>query len=135
MCKPISEPEVYARLTALHTALVEKLGGQPWLTPALTIDADCRIHIYEKRDHHGGECIYSARADTIAACLAKAEAFVALLPDREAKTKADWHRKLGDVIDEGHALALPDEVMAPLRQGSQAMTENLLPAPAEGAPA
>jgi hypothetical protein len=40
--------------------------------------------------------------------------------------RTEWRRKLADVIDEGHALALPDEVMAPLRQGSQAMTENLL---------
>jgi hypothetical protein len=30
------------------------------------------------------------------------------------------------VIDRGHALSLPNEVMTPLRQGSQAMTENLL---------
>jgi hypothetical protein len=30
------------------------------------------------------------------------------------------------VIDEGHDLNLPDNVMAPLRASSQAMTENLL---------
>ena len=124
----ITEPEIYARLTALHSALVAKLGAQPYLLPRLSMDGKCHIAIYDKgrRGWGTGEAIKWCSADTIAACLADAEAFVASMPDRDAKAKADWHRKLGDVIDEGHALALPDEVMQPLRQGSQAMTENLL---------
>lgn len=137
MPNPINESEVFARLTALHTALVDKLGAQPFLAPYLLMDQRaCVIMIYADRAARpSNDVLHTARAATIAAALANAEAFVAAMPDRDAKAKADWHRKLGDVIDEGHALALPDEVMAPLRQGSQAMTENLLPAPAEGAPA
>ena len=122
----ITEPEIYARLTALHSALVHKLGGQPYLRPTLLIDSNCQVTIYGHSLAVGGERLHVARADTIAGCLADAETFVAAMPDPEAKAKHDWHRKLGDVIDEGHALALPDEVMAPLRAGSQAMTENLL---------
>ena len=123
----ITEAEIFARLTALHSALVHKLGAQPWAPPSLLIDdRSCCVMIYDKRPYRSDNDLHTARADTIAACIADAEAFVAAMPDPEAKAKHDWHRKLGDVIDQGHALALPDEVMKPLRQGSQAMTENLL---------
>ena len=124
----ITETEIFARLTALHSALVEKLGAQPFMAPFVWVsDRSCRLSVYDKSRSFGGtsDTLYMAKGDTIAACLAVAEAFVASMPDRDAKAKTDWHRKLGDVIDEGHALALPDEVMAPLRAGSQAMTENL----------
>jgi hypothetical protein len=48
------------------------------------------------------------------------------MPDPATAERQKWHKDLADVIDRGHAMALPDEVMQPLRQGSQAMTENLL---------
>ena len=124
----ITEPEIYARLTALHSALVAKLGAQPYLPPTIRLEDKAEITIYPKYDYGvvSTNPLSHIKADTIAACIAEAEAFVAAMPEPEAKAKHDWHRKLGDVIDQGHALALPDEVMAPLRQGSQAMTENLL---------
>jgi hypothetical protein len=135
----ITEAEIFARLTALHSALVEKLAAQPFIAPNIWIDDRiCRINVYDKSRVYGGtgDVLHTAKDNTIAACLADAEAFVASIPDRDAKAKAEWHRKLGDVIDEGHSLALPDAVMAPLRAGSQAMTENLLAGPTEteGAP-
>lgn len=37
-----------------------------------------------------------------------------------------WQKDLAHVIDEGHDLNLPDNVLNPLRSSSQAMTENLL---------
>lgn len=135
-----TESEIFARLTALHSALVDKLGAQPYIEPSLDLHSGgyALIQIWDRSRNSLGmtPVLHRAKADTIAACLADAEAFVAAMPDRDAKAKADWHRKLGNVIDEGHALALPDEVMAPLRQGSQAMSENLLAAPVEveGAP-
>jgi hypothetical protein len=135
----ITETEIFARMDALHSALVEKLGARFFMEPFLRVSYwSCRLGVHGESRSCGetGDTLYVAKGDTIDACLADAEAFVASMPDRDAKAKADWHRKLGDVIDEGHALALPDEVMAPLRQGSWAMTENLLAGPTEteGAP-
>jgi len=130
----ITESEIYTRLTALHSALVEKLGAQPYLgQPTIHIGRNCYIGLWDKSERDGGtgKVIHRAIAPTIAACLADAEAFVAAMPDPEVKARANWHRKLADVIDEGHDLALPDEVMAPLRAGSQAMTENLIAGPAK----
>ena len=129
----ITEAEIYTRVTALHSALVEKLGAQPYLgETTINIGSTCFIGLWDKSERDGGtgKVIHRAVAPTIAACLADAEAFVAAMPDPDAKARANWHSKLADVIDEGHALALPDEVMAPLRAGSQAMTENLIAGPA-----
>ena len=128
----ITETEIFARLTALHSALVEKLGAQPYLGADLTLGTEnCWIMLWDKGTSRGGssDVLHTAQGNTIAACLADAEAFVAAMPDPEVKAKHDWHRKLGNVIDEGHALALPDDVMTPLRASSQAMHKNLLPAP------
>ena len=52
--------------------------------------------------------------------------YINAMPDPATAERQKWHKDLADVIDRGHAMALPDEVMQPLRQGSQAMTENLL---------
>jgi len=129
----LTETEIFARLTALHSALAEKLGGQPYLGgPDLHIDSNnCWITLWDKsvRDGGSGQSLHRAIAGTVVACFAAAEAFVAAMPDPVAKAKHDWHRKLGDVIDEGHSLALPDDVMMPLRASSQAMHKNLLAAP------
>jgi hypothetical protein len=123
-----NEAEIFARLTALHSALVAKLGAQPFLGPSLELRSGgtCSIAIYSPYSRGQYKDLHRAKAETIAACLADAEAFVAAMPGAEMLARTEWRRKLADVIDEGHALALPDEVMAPLRQGSQAMTENLL---------
>ena len=126
----MTESEIFARLTALHSALADKLGAQPWCEPSLIITSGgkCRITIYRAGFYTTSRemVLHTASSETISATLADAEAYVATMPDPVAAQKANWHRKLGDVIDEGHALALPDDVMAPLRAGSQAMTENLL---------
>ena len=130
----MTHAEIVARLVALHAALVEKIGGQPYFEPKLTINQSgrCYIHLYQTSRQYaddGHELLHSALGYTPAEALADAEAFVRAMPDPDARARHDWHRKLGDVIDEGHALNLPDEVMQPLRAGSQAMSENLLAAP------
>lgn len=48
------------------------------------------------------------------------------LPDPVQTAHTEWHRSLADVIDKGHELALPYDVLAPLRQSSKAMHDNLL---------
>jgi hypothetical protein len=50
---------------------------------------------------------------------------VALKSAKEERVMA-WQKDVAKVIDEGHDLNLPDNVIAPLRASSQAMTENLL---------
>jgi hypothetical protein len=115
---------IYSRLNQLHKDLVEKTGEQPYLTPRLTVDPAgyCRIDLYAE----GHERLFNARTPSIEETLESAEDFVRNMPELRARTISLWHKKLGEVIDEGHDLALPDEVMQPLRAGSQAMTENLL---------
>ena len=127
----ITETEIFDRLTALHMALVEKLGAQPWSEPGLSLrsDGQCYTHLYDCGPYRTNNLLYTAKGETVVECLAAAEAFIAAMPCPEAKAKRDWHRKLGDVIDEGHGLALPDDVMQPLRAASGAMYKNLLAAP------
>jgi hypothetical protein len=64
--------------------------------------------------------------DTPEEALSKAQDYIAKLPDPRTTQRRAWQRRLGEVIDEGHELALPDDVMQPLHAGSQAMTDNLL---------
>lgn len=132
----MNEPEIFARLTTLHSALVEKLGAQPYLGSVdlrMTGGGDCIIAIYDKCHVDGGteKSLKFVRQPTIDAAFSDAEAFIAAMPDLEAAKLTAWHGKLADVIDEGHDLNLPDTVMTPLRQSSQAMTENLLTHAAE----
>ena len=126
----MNESEIFARLSALHSALVEKLSAQPYIEPYISLHSGgyARITIWDRSRDNGGtsDILCTITAETIAGCLDGAEDYVAAMPNPLASQKANWHRKLGEVIDEGHALALPDAVMAPLRAGSQAMTENLL---------
>jgi hypothetical protein len=53
-------------------------------------------------------------------------AHVVALKSKEEEAVATWQKDVAKVIDDGHDLNLPDNVMAPLRASSQAMTENLL---------
>lgn len=64
--------------------------------------------------------------DTPEEALSEAQEYIAKLPDLRTTKRRAWQKKLGEVIDEGHELALPDDVMKPLHAGSQAMTDNLL---------
>lgn len=120
-----------ASLVALHSALVDKLGEQPYFAPDLTLNQSgkWRIHLYRERSLPRIETLHVANGDTAEACLEAAHAYVAAMPDHGIKARRDWHGKLATVIDEGHALSLPDDVMQPLRTGSQAMAKNLLAAP------
>jgi hypothetical protein len=128
----MTEHDIFARLTALHSALVEKLGGQPFIAPSIILSSggSASIYLYDMSTHTGGtsEVLGAITEPTIAAALDAADAFVAAMSDPDAKAKHDWHKNLASVIDRGHYLALPDVVMQPLRASSQAMHENLLAA-------
>ena len=124
--------ELVSRLIALHSALVGKTGEQPFIEPYMTLRqrGEWEINLY--RGHNGGDyTLGRAKGKTAEGCLDAAFAFVASLPDPETAARTAWHKDLAGVIDRGHALNLPDDVMQPLRAGSQAMTENLIAGPAK----
>ena len=64
--------------------------------------------------------------DDLPQLISDAHDVIAALPDPDIAAKQTFQRNLANVIDEGNALNMPNEVMAPLHQGSQALTENLL---------
>ena len=119
--------DIPAELTAIHQMIVDHFNAQPFMSPHMTVRQSGLWSIYLYRDHNGGEYdIAMAKGDTPADAIADAKRILAALPDENTQKKRDWQKKLGNVIDEGHGLSLPDDVLAPLRAGSQAMTENLL---------
>jgi hypothetical protein len=123
--------DIPAQLTSIHAALVEKLQAQPFMEPSMTCrqNGDWSINLYGPWCKGDYKVIFAAKGNSPHAAITSAINYIADMPDPETAAKQKWHGKLADVIDEGHALALPDAVMQPLRQGSQAMTENLLAAP------
>lgn len=116
-----------AQLVAVHTALVDKINAQPFIEPSLRLKQSGEWLIVLYRDFGQGDYeLGTVKSETPEGCIEAAFAFIAAIPSPEQAAKQAWQKSLGKVIDEGHALNLPDEVMQPLRQGSQAMTENLL---------
>ena len=114
----IETKDIPAALVDIHTKLVEKLGGQPYLQPQMRVSqsGDWVISIYKYTHGGGSERIASDNpTDTIKQALD----FIAGMVSKE-------EQRVAKVIDDGHDLNLPDSVMAPLRASSQAMTENLL---------
>lgn len=64
--------------------------------------------------------------ETAEKVITDASAYIASIPDPETAKVRTFQRNLAGVIDEGHDLNMPDDVMDPLRAGSKALTENLL---------
>ena len=119
--------DIPAELTAIHQMIVDRFNAQPFMEPHMTVRQSGLWSIYLYRDRNNGKYdIGIARGDTPADVIAEAKRIIEALPDENTQKKRDWQKKLGNVIDEGHDLSLPDDVLAPLRAGSQAMTENLL---------
>lgn len=120
--------DIPAALTEIHSALVDKMGQQPSVAPSMWIaqSGKYRIDLYPPRKY---QSFYTAAATNAEDCIADALAHIAKMPTAEEAEKREWHNDLGKVIDKGHQLALPDDVMGPLRQSSQAMSKNLLSAP------
>jgi hypothetical protein len=117
--------DIPAALVDIHTKLVDKLGEQPYLEPQMRVNqsGDWVISIYKYVHSGGSERITSDNpTDTIKQALD----FIAGMVSKEEQRVINWQKGLAKVIDDGHDLNLPDNVLAPLRASSQAMTENLL---------
>lgn len=117
--------EISERLVAIHAALTDKLGGQPYLEPSLTINQSGRVYVrlYKARVC---ECLETAAGETIAGALDAADAFIAALPDRGETQKREFHKDLGKLIDRGREIDMDPEVMAPLTNSMDVLSENLL---------
>ena len=123
----MNSKDIPAELTVIHQMIVDHFNAQPFIGPSITVRTSGVWSIYLCRDYNEGDYeIATAKGDTPAEAIAKAKRIIAALPDENTQKKRDWQKKLGSVIDEGHDLSLPDDVLSPLRAGSQAMTQNLL---------
>lgn len=116
-------------------ALEELMGEKGIVTPTTdyTVKSSGREYVYlsakyESKPFDGKDFII-IRGNSEVEVIDAAFAYIRAMPEPAQAAKQAWQKSLGKVIDEGHALNLPDEVMQPLRQGSQAMTENLLAGP------
>lgn len=114
-----------ASLVYIHTNLVEKLGAQPALAPSMRVEqsGEWSIMLYKNANY---EPIVNIKSDNPKDTVRKALAFIEGMVSKEEQRAVDWQKGLAKVIDDGHDMNLPDNVLAPLRASSQAMTENLL---------
>ena len=119
--------EMHKALDRANAALVDKLEKQPFTPLRLSLyDSGkwCCTGAYidmEMNERIGGD-FFDTPEEAFASVMEKIEK----RPKAADAERAKWQRKLADVIDEGNTLSLPDDVMQPLRAGSQAMTKNLL---------
>ena len=123
--------ETQAALDNIAALMIEKGVKTPAASFTQRSQSGCSVHLsghHTERPFEGKDYKF-IRGNTVREVLDAARAYVEAMPDPETAALKAWHGKLANVIDEGHALALPDEVMTPLRQGSQAMTENLIAGP------
>tara|TARA_B110000977_G_C10883009_1_gene418294 strand:+ start:347 stop:730 length:384 start_codon:yes stop_codon:yes gene_type:complete len=117
--------DIPAALVDIHTKLVDKLGGQPNIPPSMRVgqSGNWAIMLYKPASYDPISDINAkSPTDAIKATLD----FIAGMVSKEEQRVIDWQKDVAKVIDEGHDLNLPDNVLAPLRASSQAMTENLL---------
>ena len=117
--------DIPAALVDIHTKLVEKLGGQPKLAPSMKVDqqGNWSIGLYKSATY---DLLGNIKSDNPTDTIKQAFTFIASMVSKEEQRVIDWQKDVAKVIDDGHDLNLPDNVMAPLRASSQAMTENLL---------
>jgi hypothetical protein len=116
--------DIPAALVDIHTKLIEKIGGQPYLEPTLACrqSGGWNISLWEIKSN----IIYRPDSDSPTDAIKQALDFIEVMVSKEEQRVIDWQKGLAKVIDDGHDMNLPDNVLAPLRASSQAMTENLL---------
>lgn len=119
--------QIGEQLVAIHTALVEKTGEQPFLSICLRLSdaGGCSINLY--RAYNDGDYgVGRAEGDTFEACIADAFRIIAEMPDADEAAKRTFQKNLANVIDEGNSLSMPADVMKPLGEASKALSSNLL---------
>lgn len=122
--------EIADRLTAVHTALVEKTGEQPFIPLTLTVYGSGKCYVYLYRAYNGGDYLLgTASSDTFSGVFDAADAFVAAIPSpREAGIRR-YMAQVAKTVEVGRDEGIADEYVVPFRQVLMAMTDNLLAAP------
>jgi hypothetical protein len=118
--------DIPAALVDIHTKLVEKLGGQPWTYTSLYCNNSGVWSIDLWSEDVSDNAISHIEGDNPTNAIKAALDFIAGMLSKEEQRVVDWGNAQAKLIDDGHSLNLPDEVMAPLRESRKAMTENLL---------
>ena len=112
----MTEPEIFRRLAALRVALTEKLGRAPFIRPALRFGgSSCTVSIYPAYTPGGTDPLHVATAHTAAEALDEADAFVAAMPDPEARNRLGIRSDLDAVIARAAAAGAPMEAIARMR--------------------
>jgi hypothetical protein len=127
--------EIRDQLIQLEESLVQLGAIAPDAMLGVKSVGSCYIHLGAR---NGGAPVFGSDdykvffGDTPEECFAEARDFISKIQDPRTEQRRQWQKKLGEVIDEGHDLELPNEVMGPLHAGSQAMTDNLLEDQSDG---
>ena len=123
----MTNEEMKAELVRANSAIVDKIGKQPYMGLDLTLH-DSGVWICsgcyfdrEMSSRFGGK-----PCDTPEAAIASAFEKIDALPSPEDAVKHEYLTRVASAIDYATENSLPDEYVAPLRGVSTAMTENLL---------
>jgi hypothetical protein len=118
--------DIQTALDQMVLDLMERGAVNPEARFSLRANETVSLRLSCTNDVFDGRAFKFFFVDTPEEAVSAARDYIAKLPDPRTVQLGQWQKKLGEVIDEGHELALPDDVMKPLHAGSQAMTDNLL---------
>ena len=116
--------DIPAALVDIHTKLVDKLGGQPYIEPVLKCAQSGEWTIMLWFTHSG--IAKQSKGDNPTDVIHQALDFIAGMVSKEEQRVIDWQKDVAKVIDDGYDLNFPENVLRGLRESRKAMTENLL---------
>ena len=121
----ITIEDIHAALNGIAAAMTDKGIERP--QPDITFKQGGRVFGWLNGNSPiGGQRCVQFNGHSATIVLDDMLAHIVALKSKEDEAVKAWRKDVAKVIDEGHDLNLPDNVMSPLRASSQAMTENLL---------
>jgi hypothetical protein len=116
--------DIPAALVDIHTKLVERLGGQPYIAPDIACNqrGNWMVTLWGTKS----DIIFQPEGDNPTDAIKATLDFIAGMVSKEEQRVIDWQKDVAKVIDDGYDLNFPENVLRGLRASSQAMTENLL---------
>lgn len=121
------EETIADRLVAIHAALVEKTGEQPFVRPAIRFESEAKITLYRAFAEGEDYIVKTVLHPTIMGALDAADAFIAAMPNPELAKKKDAMRVYGRAVDGLRDAGFGDEIVTPAAATLQAISKNLLP--------
>ena len=123
----MTEQEIGDRLTELHSALVDKLGAQPFLDMTASVRQSGRVSINVYRDYNDGDYMLATPSgDTFAECLDDAAKIIAALPPCSERHLHDFMAQLGKLIDSGREKGIAVEFINPLKATMERLASNAI---------